>query len=143
MPREFNLEIDPEINEVFDEGSGNSFLALRKIRWSEGSPFKLDIRRWYVNGAGDETAGKGISFITESGPGNLAESLLRLGHCDTRTVIDSIRNRDDFIETINDMLEVKEDGSLGVSEECLAYFKKPKKSSDDDATYFDPKNIFL
>ena len=143
MAREFKLEMDPDINEVFDEGSGNSFLALRKLRWAEGSDFKLDIRRWYVNSAGEEVAGKGVSFITELGPSNLAESLLRLGHCDTRTVIDSIRERKDFIDTINDMLEVKEDGRLGVSEEGIAYFKKPKRSSDEDATYFDPKNIFL
>lgn len=143
MKKEFNLEIDPEINEVFDEGSGNSFLALRRIRWNPTSEFRLDVRKWFVNGDGEEIAGKGISFMTESGPGNLAESLLKLGHCDTRTVINSIRDRDDFSETINDMLEVKEDGSIGVSEEGVAYFKRAKKSSEDNATYFDPKNIFL
>ena len=34
MPRknmEFHLEIDDSVNEVFDEGVGNSFLAIGKL----------------------------------------------------------------------------------------------------------------
>ena len=42
MPRknmEFHLEIDDTVNEVFDEGVGNSFLAMRRLRWSEDGQF--------------------------------------------------------------------------------------------------------
>ena len=39
MPREVKLEIDNSIEEVIDEVPGSSFIALRKLRWSESSPF--------------------------------------------------------------------------------------------------------
>ena len=61
---EFNLEIDPSINEIVDE-SGNTFIALRRLRWNSNSPFKLDLRKWFVSSTGEETAGKGLSFIIE------------------------------------------------------------------------------
>ena len=45
MPREFNLELDPSVDKIFDETPGNSFLAVRKLRWNQNSEFKLDINR--------------------------------------------------------------------------------------------------
>ena len=97
MSREFKLEIDDSINEVFDEVPGSSFLALRRLRWNESSPFKLDIRKWYTNNEGEEIAGKGISFMTEDGPDNLIQALLKHGYGDTQKTIDGIKDRDDFV----------------------------------------------
>lgn len=103
--KEFNLEIDDSINEVFDEAPGNSFLALRKLRWSEGSPFKLDIRKWYVNSEGEEIAGKGIAFMTEDGPGNLIEALLKNGYGDTRKTLNGIKDREDFTIAVKEIVQ--------------------------------------
>ena len=86
MPRKFdndsiNLEIDDSVNEVFDEAPGsNSFLALRRLRWSEKGNFKLDIRKWYTNSEGEEVAGKGVSFLTDDGPNNLINALMKHGY---------------------------------------------------------------
>ena len=63
MPREFNLELDPSVDKIFDETPGNSFLAVRKLRWNQNSEFKLDIRKWFTNSNGEELAGKGVSFM--------------------------------------------------------------------------------
>ena len=63
MPREFNLELDPSVDKIFDETPGNSFLAVRKLRWNQNSEFKLDIRKWFTNSNGEEIAGKGVSFM--------------------------------------------------------------------------------
>lgn len=140
MPRNFdnsnfNLEIDDSVNEVFDEVSGNSFLALRKLRWTESGQFKLDIRKWYTNSEGEEIAGKGVSFMTEEGPGNLIEALLKHGYGDTRKTLDGIKDREDFLPIVKDILDEKK-SDLGE----LIIERKP--SIDDiDESFYDPKDI--
>lgn len=104
MPKEFKLEIDPSIDEVIDEIPGSSFIALRKLRWSENSSFKLDIRKWYTNSEGDEIAGKGVSFMTEEGPDNLIEALLKHNYGDTRKTLNGIKDRDDFLPAIKEII---------------------------------------
>ena len=95
--REFKLEIDSSIDEVIDEVPGSSFIALRKLRWSENSSFKLDIRKWYTNSEGEEIAGKGVSFMTDEGPDNLIEVLLKHNYGDTRKTLNGIKDREDFL----------------------------------------------
>lgn len=89
-----HLEIDPSLDEVFDEGSGSTFLALRKLRWSETSEFKVDIRKWYVNRDGEEVAGKGVSFLTEDGPTNLAVAMAKHGLIDPVLMTDNMAKTD-------------------------------------------------
>lgn len=89
-----HLEIDPSLDEVFDEGSGSTFLALRKLRWSETSDFKIDIRKWYVNKEGEEVAGKGVSFLTEDGPTNLALAMARHDLIDPVLLTDTMAKND-------------------------------------------------
>lgn len=123
-----HLEIDPELDEVFDEGSGTSFLALRRLRWSETAEFKVDIRKWYVNKEGDEVAGKGVSFITEDGPTNLAIAMAKHNLIDPVLLFDQVVQNDrdmaitgaahalvyhgvslkDFEKKYNEMLQLKE-----------------------------------
>ena len=105
MPREFNLEIDDSINEVIDETPGNRFIALRKLRWSSEGQFKLDIRNWYTNSEGEEIAGKGVSFMTEEGPDNLIEALLKHGYGDTRKTLNGIKDREDFKVAVKEIIQ--------------------------------------
>ena len=139
MPRKFdndsiNLEIDDSVNEVFDEAPGsNSFLALRRLRWSETGNFKLDIRKWYTNSEGEEVAGKGVSFLTEDGPNNLINALMKHGYGDTRGIIDSISTRDDFLPNVKRVLNKMEVSSLDDIETGEGSLEE---------LYFDPKNIF-
>lgn len=139
MPRKFdndsiNLEIDDSVNEVFDEAPGsNSFLALRRLRWSETGNFKLDIRKWYTNSEGEEVAGKGVSFLTEDGPNNLINALMKHGYGDTRGIIDSISTRNDFLPNVKRVLNKMEVSSLDDIETGEGSLEE---------LYFDPKNIF-
>ena len=139
MPRKFNndsfnLEIDESVNEVFDEAPGsNSFLALRKLRWSETGNFKLDIRKWYTNSEGEEIAGKGVSFITEDGPNNLINALMKHGYGETRGILESISGRPDFLPNVKRVI-----GNMNTTLDNI----DDDQEEDTDADYFDPKNIF-
>lgn len=104
MAKEFNLEIDDSLNEVIDESVGNRYIALRKLRWTPESPFKVDIRNWYVNSNGEEIAGKGVSFMTPEGPDNLIEALLKNGYGDTRKTLNGIKDREDFLVSVKEII---------------------------------------
>ena len=134
MARELQLEIDQSIDEVIDEVPGSSFIALRKLRWSPTSSFKLDIRRWYTSNTGEEIAGKGISFMTEQGPDNLIQALLKHGYGDTRKTLDGIRERPDFLENVKDVLDEMH-SDLG----DLIVERAP--STDIEELFYDPKSI--
>lgn len=141
MPRgamEFNLEIDPDFDEIIDEGVGNSFIALRRLRWNENGQFKLDIRKWITDAEGKEIAGKGCSFITEEGPSNLVHTLIDHNYGDTATIIEKVSNRKDFIDAL--MYSDKALSTLGL-DEVKEKIKKKSESYTDDASFYDPKEL--
>ena len=131
MAKEFNLEIDPSLDVVFDELPGNSFLALRKLRWNEKSPFRLDIRKWYTNNEGEEVAGKGVSFMTPEGPDNLIEALLDNGYGDTRKTLNSIKHREDFLPAVKEIIKENNFDLDSVQIPTI----------DDIGSFYDPKSI--
>lgn len=131
MAKEFNLEIDPSLDVVFDELPGNSFLALRKLRWNEKSPFRLDIRKWYTNNEGQEVAGKGVSFMTPEGPDNLIEALLDNGYGDTRKTLNSIKHREDFLPAVKEIIKENNFDLDSVQIPTI----------DDIGSFYDPKSI--
>ena len=131
--KEFNLEIDPSLDEVIDEIPGSSFIALRKLRWSSNSSFKLDIRKWYTNSEGEEIAGKGVSFMTSEGPDNLIEALLKHGYGDTRKTLNGLKDREDFLIAAKEIIVEK-----GVDFDSI---EVPSIDSLS-ANFYDPKSIF-
>lgn len=142
MNREIQLEIDRTINEVFDELPGSSYLALRRLRWNESSPFRLDIRKWYTNSEGQEIAGKGVSFMTEEGPNNLIVALMKHGYGDTEKTIEALKNREDFIP-----VAIKALASQDVDQEIKEHFSGPeyeeylKEAAGEGETFYDPKEL--
>ena len=137
MPRqsrekEFDLEIDESVNDVFDEVPGSSFLALRKLRWSKSSNYKLDIRKWYTDSEGKEIAGKGVAFMTEEGPGNLIEVLLKHGYGDTRKTLNGIKDREDFLPAVKEIIIEK-----GVDYDSIEVNDLTSIGGD----FYDPKSI--
>ena len=132
MAKEFHLELDDSVNEIFDEASGNSFLALRRLRWSENSDFRLDIRKWFTNSDGEEIAGKGVSFLTEEGPANLIEALLRNGYGDTLKTLNGIKDRDDFLVSVKQILN---ENNIDINSVELPTI------DSIDGDYYDPKSI--
>lgn len=120
---EYNIE---GINEIIDESKGNSFIALREVRWNPNSDYKLDLRRWYINKDGEEVPGKGISFTNDSGPESLCKVLMNNGFAKPDDVIfHIIDNSDDYPKRIVD--------------ECNKYAYS--KMEEKDNSYYDPKEI--
>lgn len=119
----FEYEIHDDFDHVFDE-KGNTFLALRKITWGGKGEPKLDLRKWYINSNGEETVGKGVSFITEEGPHELTKILVEQGFGHTNEVLQGIYHREDF-------------------EECLENLRNGVEIEVDMDEYYDPQDLLL
>lgn len=78
MAREFQYTNDPDFDYTIDE-KGNTFIALRKIDWGNNGNYKLDLRKYYASESG-ETMSKGVSFLTDDGPDELAKVLIETGY---------------------------------------------------------------
>lgn len=102
-----------DINETFDE-RGSMYLALRKTQWvQEGqepdeSKAKFEIRKWMVTAEG-EKANKGVAFLTDEGPGELAHVLLKNGFGDTKVLLLDLKSRDDFKDAVDHLYENETD----------------------------------
>lgn len=94
--KDFFYEYDHDFDEVIDEVPGsNSFIALRKIRWSPEDEFRLDLRKYFTKADGTESVGKGISLLTESGADKLVETLIDKGYGNTNAITHSLIARED------------------------------------------------
>jgi hypothetical protein len=123
---DINYTVDPSFDFIFDE-KANTMLALRKVQWGEGTP-KLDLRKWYTGKEGQEVVGKGFTFLTEEGPHELTNILTKNGFGDTRTILDNIKNRDDFSKSLNII--------MGKDSEFYT-------ESEEEEEFYDPKNMLL
>lgn len=136
MAREISADINPNgINVVFDEAPGrNSFLALREVRWTPNGNYRLDLRKWFTDSVGNETPGKGVAFMTEQGPSNLIGALLTNGYGDTRQTLDSIKDRDDFLVSVKEVLH---DNNMDINSVNI------RKHESTSAEFYDPKSILV
>ena len=128
----FSPIIDNSLNEIFDENVGNSFLAIRKLKWNEESPYRIDMRKWYTNSEGEEIAGKGVSFLTEEGPSELTKILIKHGYGNTEEILDQLSEREDFASSLNRMITKK-----GI--ECIEFLSNNKDTSNQE--FYDPKEL--
>lgn len=126
----FDYKVNPDFDFIFDE-KGNTFLALRKIAWSEGSQEKLDIRKYYNSADGKETVGKGVSFITDDGPHELTKILVENGYGYTDEIIEGIKNRKDFMTSLVSILNEEQTSQLELED------------VDPNEEYFDPVESLL
>lgn len=111
---QYNLETNNEY--IFDE-KANTVLTLREESWN-GSPYKLFLRKCIADKEGNLNANKGFSFLTENGPHELAEELVRRGYGDTSELVNILKERDDINqEDLQDINVIEEE-------------------------YYDPKDIF-
>lgn len=108
-----------DYNIPFDE-KGTTCGTVRRIQWvKEGnepdeSKAKIEIRKIYTSGA-EEKMGKGYTFSTPEGPGELILGLVDSGFGDTKSILRSISKRDDFkdaVENINTDDEGSDSGDM-------------------------------
>lgn len=124
----YNLKPDG-ISEVVDEGRGNSFIALKELKWGDNGKYHLDLRKWYVKSDGTEFPGKGVSFQTEEGPHSLTKIMLENGYGHSKDVLMAIKDREDIPTEIKDSIESNID-------------KMNIDSTDEDVKYYDPGELF-
>lgn len=121
----------------FDE-KGTTCGTVRLVQWyKEGSEpdeskAKIELRKIYTSGA-EEKMGKGYTFSTPEGPGELAVGLVKAGFGDTKDILKAVRTREDFLEaakTINDDPDESSDGEMFDMRDLL--LSEDANSSDDE-----------
>jgi len=100
--KKIEYSIVDEFDHTIDE-SGNQFIALRKIRWGDREKVSLDLRKYWMQAEG-EVLGKGVSFLTEEGPHELVDVMVREGYGHTKEVLRSLKDREDFQKSLNIVL---------------------------------------
>ena len=124
--KEFKYEVDKDFNYTIDE-RGNTFVALRKIRWGDNDNYKLDLRK-YISTEKGEQMGKGLSFITEDGPNELSRVLLDTGYGKSDEIAQVIvDNRRDIFNEISKRVN----GEFTITED-----------NESDEELFDARRLF-
>lgn len=120
-----------DFNIPFDE-KGSTCGTVRRVQWvKEGSEpdeskAKIEIRKTYINSEG-EKLGKGYTFSTLEGPGELAIGLISAGFGDTKEILRTVRKRDDFLQaatTINEETESDDSGEMYDMRDLLTGYEK-------------------
>lgn len=109
----FKYAIDKDFDHTIDE-KGNTFIALRKIAWGDSENYKLDLRKYYTTEDG-ERMNKGVSFLTDEGPNELARVLIDTGYGNAMDIAESIKNnRPDIMELLaSDLDKIKAESNTG------------------------------
>lgn len=117
---------------LIDE-KGNQFIAMRYARWKEENDFKLEIRKFALSEDG-ETPLKGISFMTEDGPNELALALLEEGYGNPDEIANAIlEKRLDIGARVYDGVSKNTKLMERVTEEL--------ENIDDSEELYDPKEL--
>ena len=133
------MSIEYTIKDNFDyvlEEKGNTYISLRKLCWcgadeAEEKEGKLDIRKYYTGKDGNEVVGKGVS-LTEEGANELINVLTSNNYGNTKTIINNIKNREDFMPSLASCLNEEQLEQVGID---------PSKYEKED--YYDPrKDLF-
>lgn len=84
----FHYDVDPDYDFVLEE-RGNTYTALRKIRWMDKDSFALDLRKYYATEDGEKMA-KGVSLMSEEGADELVRVLVSTQYGDDKQLADTI-----------------------------------------------------
>lgn len=123
-----------ELNAIIDE-RGSSFIAMRKVQWvkkdeePDESKAKLEIRKYRVVD-GEERADKGISFLTDEGPGELAKALIHEGYGNTKDILSELKNREDFESVVNNFYD--DDNSDGEFFDMRSLLNSEDEEEEED-----------
>lgn len=99
----FHFEVDPNYDFVLEE-RGNTYTALRKIRWGDKEDFSLDIRKYYATEDGERMA-KGCSLMSKDGADELTRVLISTGYGNEKQIAEEICNsRDEIAARVYDTI---------------------------------------
>ncbi len=132
MVKDFIYTSDPDFDYTIDE-KGNTFIALRKIDWGNKGEYKLDLRKYYASESG-ETMSKGVSFMTEDGPDELAKVLIETGYGDDAEIANTIiEHRPGILGRIYT--------ALNKNPEIISGLEQEDFGEDEDEEYYDPEEL--
>ena len=106
------------LDAIFDE-RGSTFASMRLVQWcgEDEEPnrdkAKLELRKWRVTNDGTERADKGLTFLTENGPHELAKVLVHHGYGNTKDILLELKSREDFKDSVNHLFDSEELSSDG------------------------------
>ena len=98
---------------------------------------KLEIRKWMLEKDGTERANKGIVFMTEEGPHQLTEIMVKNNYGDTKEILKSVLTRDNFKDSVVNLYSEDDsdeaDGNyFDMRDMLLSYSDNSGDKEDDD-----------
>ena len=121
----FKYTVDPDLDEVIDE-RGNTVVMLRRVAWGDRDFGRPEVRKWHLS-EGKERADKGVTFLTDDGPANLAKMLIRKGFGDTKEYLEVLQEREDFENSLIDVIGIKK--------------YKAAKEKESNEVFYDPREV--
>ena len=124
---DINFKVHPDFDELIDE-RGNTAVYFRMVDWNNREAKRPEIRKWRISENG-ETPDKGVTFLTDDGPKNLATAIIKKGFGETAEYIEALKDRDDFDDSLAQVI-----GKKKVNE--------AKNTEVEVEDYYDPKVVF-
>lgn len=135
MEKPFTFEIDPNYDYVLEE-RGNTYTALRKIRWGDRDHFSLDIRKWYATEEGERIA-KGCSLMSDEGADELTRVLVSTGYGNDKDLYNAIvdSNRTELMARVYDKITTDNELKNTIEDIIVNHL------SDEDEEYVDLEEV--
>lgn len=127
--KEFHYEIDPNFDFTIEE-KGNVFLALRKIYWNGKEEAKLDLRK-YISTENGERMQKGVSFLSEEGPNELINVLMKNDYGNPTDIADIVVDKR---KDIFDAISKRVNGVFPISADDI--------NTDNEEELYDTRRLF-
>ena len=133
---QFQYHVFKDYDIPFDE-KGTTCGTVRKVQWIKGSgepdesKAKIEIRKVYTSGA-EEKTGKGYTFSTPEGPGELAIGLIKAGFGDTKEILRAVRSREDVLEAANNINNDEDENTSGDSVDMRDLLLAEDEEDEDD-----------
>ena len=124
---DINFKVHPDFDELIDE-RGNTAVYFRMVDWNDREAKRPEIRKWRISENG-ETPDKGVTFLTDDGPKNLAKAIIKKGFGETAEYIEALKDRDNFDDSLAQVI-----GKKRVNE--------AKNTEVEVEDYYDPKVVF-
>lgn len=124
---DINFKVHSDFDELIDE-RGNTAVYFRMVDWNDREAKRPEIRKWRISENG-ETPDKGVTFLTDDGPKNLAKAIIKKGFGETAEYIEALKDRDDFDDSLAQVI-----GKKKVNE--------AKNTEVEVEDYYDPKVVF-
>ena len=122
------FEVSPDGPNLLIDERNNTVMMLREVAWN-GRANHLEIRKWVVEENGERPL-RGVSFMTDKGPHNLVNVMAANGYGDTKTILEGIKDRPDFDESLVQTIGMKK-----------VVEAKNTEYEVSDGDYYDPRQI--